>query len=435
MSAQVFYAGERTLSGTIAMPPSKSMAHRALICGFLSNSRCTVKQIELSEDIMATMAVIKALGGQLHYDEKARSVHFLKRLSVRTARTADCSESGSTLRFLVPIAAAMGIQAVFTGRGRLPDRPIDILRTLLTEHGVRVSEAIGLPLKINGQLKGGRYELAGNVSSQFISGLLFALPLLHEDSEIRLTTNLESEGYVKMTIAVLEAFGVRIEEVDNGYRIKGQQVYQAEEYTVEGDWSQAPFFLTMAAAGGAGITLTGLNLNSVQGDAQCIELYRRFGLKIDGKEDRLNAVNPTAAQPFGGLTGTTVDAAQIPDMVPALAICGMMAQGRTIITNAARLRIKESDRLAAIADAIRCIGGVAEERADGLVIHGREAVRGGMAKGMNDHRIVMALAAASAKSRNGITVTDAYCINKSYPNFYADYQMLGGIADVIDMGT
>lgn len=396
------------LSGKILVPPSKSAAHRAVICSALAGSPVTFLEEEiLSNDIFVTTRAMEQLmayrGGTL---------------------TIDCGESGSTLRFLIPVAAALGITAEFVGHGRLPERPIGIYLDTLPRHGVTCKTSGGLPLTVSGQLTPGVYELPGNVSSQFITGLLLALPLLNGDSDLILTTELESAGYVDMTVSILNDFGVTIEKTENGWHIPGNQSYHPCEYRVERDWSQAAFFLAAGALGGK-IELEGLNPNSCQGDRAAEQLFREFGANVRW-QDSVLTVSPNQ------LNGIEIDAAQIPDLVPVLAATAALCKGRTRIFNAQRLKIKESDRLAAMADGITRLGGKVQQTDDGLVIDGVETLHGGEVNGYNDHRIVMAFAIAALKADGCVSITDAHSIRKSYPDFFIDYNRLGGKANVVD---
>lgn len=426
--AEVTYRPAK-IAGSVQIPPSKSAAHRALISAALCETPCTVSPIDTSADMHATLNGIRAMGKNAEF---ADGIVHIEPGEPEAAPTVDCGESGSTLRFLIPIFAALGITATFVGHGRLPERPIGVYTELLPQHGVQVETAGGLPLKISGKLKSGDFCLPGNISSQFITGLLFALPLLEGDSTITLTTELESKGYIDLTVQVLGGFGIEIFETATGWAVPGGQKYKAEKCTVEGDWSQAAFFLSMAAVGGGPVELHGLSMDSLQGDKTCVELWRKFGLTITEKNGVLTAENPNVSEPFRGLKGISIDAAQIPDMVPALSVTAAFAEGETVIYNAARLRIKESDRLSAMEEALNSLGAEVIAKPDGLVIRGKEHLAGGRADGRNDHRIVMALAAAGCDCT--VTVTDAQSIRKSYPGFYRDLTAIGGIPDVIDMG-
>ena len=422
------------LKGILQIPPSKSAAHRAVLCAALSQGNCEIGNLELSDDLTATVNAVKALGGIVSYDKKRKTLLVQSAdLGGETAEI-DCLESGSTLRFMIPVAAALGVKTTFYGKGRLPQRPLGIYQKLLPEHGVLLQTEGGLPLKMEGKLHAVSYTLPGNVSSQFVTGLLLALPLLEGDSEIVLSSELESKGYVDLTISILADFGVSVIETATGWHIPGGQKYCARRYMVEGDWSQAAFFLCLAALGGGKIQIAGLLESSHQGDRACVSLFERFGLQLAFEDGVLKAWNPNAKQPFGGLKGFAIDVAQIPDMVPALTVCACAAEGETKIYHAERLRLKESDRLAAMAAAMNALGGRVTETEDGLMIKGVPYFSGGRAEGRNDHRIVMALAAAACRSSKEVCVTDAWSVRKSYPGFFEDLRKLGGIADVIDVG-
>lgn len=433
--AQVKYGGTFS-GGQIEIPPSKSAAHRQVLCGALSRGRCVLSPIDFSQDIQATIGAVQALGVKTAYDPETRTLTLDATGLGEGGGEIDCGESGSTLRFLIPIAAALGVQARFVGRGRLPSRPLGIYGELLPAHGVAFHTQGGLPLEISGTLQGGIFALPGNVSSQFVTGLLLALPLLEGESRIVLTSPLESKGYVEMTLSVLREFGIQVWETEDGWRVPGRQVYRPHDGQVEGDWSQAAFFLCMAALSplGAPVEIRGLRKDSLQGDKACVELFRTFGLDIQWEGFLLRASNPKGGEPFGGLEGFVIDASQIPDMVPALAVCGAVSHGETRIVNAQRLRLKESDRLAAMADALNGLGGQVEVTEDGLKIQGVPQLAGGLAQGQNDHRVVMALAAASLRSKDPVVVTDAQSIRKSYPKFFQDFIQLGGSAHVFDLG-
>ncbi|MFI3325293.1 MAG: 3-phosphoshikimate 1-carboxyvinyltransferase [Clostridia bacterium] len=409
--------------GSITLPPSKSVAHRAMICAALAQGNCTVFNIDSSNDMLATMNFIKAMGKDFNYDPKTK---VLKISSGTTSQitSVDCIESGSTLRFIIPIMAALGINTTFTGSGRLPKRPIGVYTEILK--GVN-TKGVGLPFCINGQLQSGEFKLRGDISSQFITGLLFALPLLKGDSKIILTTELQSESYVDITLDVMKSFGVTATRTDYGYKVKGNQTYKTVNYTVEGDWSQAAFFIAMGAFSKNPIKLKGLKLDSKQGDKKCTEVFGNMNIKVNFADDEL-IINK------GELKAITVNVGDIPDMVPALACVMALANGTSEITNAKRLRIKESDRLSAISNALNSLGANVTELEDGLIIKGTNKLIGGFVDGCNDHRIVMAMACLRENCLNNIEVTDSHSINKSYPDFYKDYIKLGGELNGIDMG-
>ena len=368
-------------SGIIKVPQSKSIAHRVLICAALSNYN-NILDIDLSQDISATIEALKVLktGGDI----------------------INCGESASTLRFIMPVAAALGASVIFTGEGRLTERP-NIYPEIL-----RIK---------NGRLQSGKYYIPGNISSQFISGLLFALPIIDGDSEIILTSPAESEPYVNMTVQVLSEFGVNIIKDKTGYKIKGGQEYKYTDYKIEGDYSQGAFFACMAAINGD-IKICGLSAVSLQGDSKIIEILRGFGAAVDFDGDILHAVK------CGDLQGIKIDAAQIPDIVPVLAVVAAYARGESMIYNAGRLRLKESDRIHAVYELLTGIGADVCEMRDGLIIKGGNKLRGGRVKSFGDHRIAMSAAVAAVGTESGIIIDDMACMNKSYPGFLKDFEGL-----------
>lgn len=389
------------LKGEVLIPPSKSAAHRALVCSFLAG-RGTVEPIIDSNDMHAMLQVIDALKNG---DD-----------------TADCIESGNTLRFMIPVAAALGRTVTFTGSGRLPQRPIGDYLRLLPEHNVKCTSDGALPLKIEGQLTSGIFEIAGNISSQYITGLLLALPILDGDSEIVLTSQLQSKPYVDMTIKVMSDFGVTVEETERGYYVKGNQTYIKRDYTVESDWSQAAFFLSAGAINGD-VTLKGLDINSPQGDKEIVNILKRFGADIEIGNDYIRARKSE-------LKGIEIDVTDIPDTVPALAVTACFAKGTTVIKGGERLRLKESDRIESVVTNLKRLGINVIEKNDGMIITGG-AVKGAELLGFNDHRIPMAFSVAALMADGKTVITDAHSINKTYPTFFEDYNSIGGKANVI----
>ena len=406
-----------TPNGTISAPPSKSDVHRAVICAALSGGVCTISPVALSEDVKATIGCVEALGAKTALKDKVLTVDGREIFKNKEAEL-DCRESGSTLRFLIPVAAAGGVSAVFTGAGRLPERPIGVYTDALPEKGVTCQTEGGLPLQISGKLQSGVFKIPGNVSSQFITGLLFALPLLDGDSDIVLTSPIQSAGYINMTIRTMSKFGIEVDMTDKGWHVRGKQRYIPTDYTTDGDWSQAAFFLVAGAVGGE-VTVQGANIDSSQGDRRIAALLREFGAEViqDGGSITVKKAPMRAIE---------ISAAQIPDLVPVLAVCACFAEGITKITDAERLRIKESDRLKTTAALLNSLGGKVNELPDGLEITGVKQLKGAAVDGCNDHRIVMSAAVCAAGCEGGITCTDAWSVNKSYPDFYNDYAKIGG---------
>ena len=389
------------LHGTVRVPSSKSAGHRALICAFLSGCS-TVNGIDSSQDILATQNALAALQNG--------------------DRTVDCHESGSTLRFMIPLAAALGRTVTFVGSGKLPQRPIDEYLRLLPAHGVTCRYNGSLPLTVSGQLQSGVFSVRGDVSSQYITGLLLALPLLDGDSEIRLTTALLSAPYVDMTVKVMRDFGVTVNRTENGFFVKGKQTYQPCAYTVEGDWSQAAFFMAAGALHGP-VHVTGLDWHSTQGDREIATILKRFGAALTVTEDGVTVSKAP-------LHGITVDVSNIPDTAPTVAVLGALASGTTVITGGERLRIKESDRIACVVNNLKKAGIQAQETPDGMIIKGGLPSSADL-EGYNDHRIVMAMSVLALAATGRTQISEADSIRKSYPDFFNDYNSLGGKADVI----
>ena len=413
-----------TPNGTITAPPSKSDVHRAIICAALSKGKSVISPVALSNDIKATIGCVEALGAKASIENNVLTIDGTDMFKNKTA-LLDCGESGSTLRFFIPVAAAGGVNATFVGSGRLPQRPIGIFTDALPKAGVNCKTGGGLPFEISGQLQSGRFEIPGNVSSQFITGLLFALPLLEGDSDIVLTSPIESVGYINMTIYTMSKFGVKIETTDYGWYIKGSQSYTPSDYTTDGDWSQAAFFMVSGAIGES-VTVNGVNRDSAQGDKKIAEILAQFGAEVIQTDTSVTVKSKK-------MHSIKIDASQIPDLVPVLAVCATFAEGTTKIINAERLRIKECDRLKASADLINALGGRVKELADGLEITGVDKLNGGTVDGCNDHRIVMSAGVCAANAEDDIESTFAFSINKSYPDFYIDYNSIGGKANVLDL--
>lgn len=406
-----------SLCGTVTAPPSKSVGHRSIICAALSGTPVTVYNCGESEDMTATVSSVKALGATVERDGKTLKITPAKRNT--EGAVLDCHESGSTARFMIPVAAALGVKnATFTGSGRLPERPFGIIAEALRKNGVECSSD-KLPMTVSGQLKSGVFEIPGNVSSQYISGLLLGLSVVEGKSEIILTSPLESAAYVDITLSELAAFGADIKSIDNGYIINGKPSLTATERTVEGDWSQAAFFLC-AGALSDGITVTGLDPQSLQGDREIVELLRRFGARVTASGNSVTVSR-------GELKGIEIDASQIPDLVPVLAVTAALAKGKTVIKNAERLRIKESDRLKETVLRLKSFGINAYETPDGMVIEGG-APKAAEITSANDHRIVMAFSILAANAEGVSAIDGCEAINKSYPKFFEDLKLLGGDA-------
>lgn len=393
------------LSGTVTPPSSKSQAHRLILGAALAKGESLISQVTDSQDISATLRCMEGLGAKYRWPEE----HTLKitGLSGEAAPggVLDCGESGSTLRFLIPVALAVAGEGVFRGHGRLMQRPQRPYFEMFDEKGIAYNLQ-GDTLTVKGKLSPGVYRLPGDVSSQFITGLLYALPLLEGGSEIRLTTPLESSGYVDMTLEALRHFGISVTPTETGWHVPGGQTYRPKDARAEADWSQTGFFL--AAKGmGSDLYIQGLKEHSAQGDR-------------------------IAADYFGRLNGpgtVTLDVSGCPDLVPPLAARAALRPGfETRIVGAARLRIKESDRLASVTAVLNALGADVREGADSLTIMGKEALHGGVTvDSWNDHRIAMMAAVAATRCEKPVTILGADSVKKSYPTFWTEYRRLGGM--------
>ncbi|WP_238948952.1 3-phosphoshikimate 1-carboxyvinyltransferase [Clostridium sp. YIM B02569] len=424
------------LSGEVKIPPSKSMAHRAVICAALGDGVSKVTNIDYSDDIIATIEAMSALGAKITKKEDYLEVYGINSQenieanSVKRDRTIDCNESGSTLRFLVPIAALFEGVNRFVGRGNLGKRPLDTYYKIFDKQGIKYSYKEGiLDLKTEGKLKAGEFKMEGNISSQFITGLLFTLPLLDGDSKIIITTEMESKGYIDLTLRAIKDFGVEI--TNNNYEefiIKGNQIYKSIDYRVEGDYSQAAFFFCADALSND-VVLNDLKLDSLQGDKEVIDILERMGLKLNGKNNGLiGNIND-------GLKATVIDGSQCPDIIPVVSLVAALSEGTTEIINAGRLRIKECDRLAAVTSELNKLGAKIIEKEEGLIIEGVKELKGNVEVWSHkDHRIAMTMAIASTMCKEPIILKDYECVSKSYPQFWDDFKNLGGVFDEWNVG-
>lgn len=408
--------GART--GEVHIPASKSQAHRMLLCAAMGENEVTLRCRGLSKDILATVACLKALGASV--DAEGEVLH-LRPVSAPPPRLCllPCGESGSTLRFLLPLVGALGASAVFEREGRLPERPIEPLGRELCRNGMDI-RSDGARLSCSGQLRPGAFSLPGNISSQYISALLMTLPLLEGESTLHMEGALESAAYVAMTEEVLRLGGVRTEKTGAGYRIPGgQRCRFAPELSVEGDYSNAAFFLCAGALSERGIRVTGLDPQSRQGDRAIVPLLEEMGAQV--ASDGSSVTVKRAA-----LHGITIDASPIPDLIPVLSVVAAAASGETRVIHAQRLRLKESDRLHSTTQMLRALGAEAEELPDGLVIRGGRTLAGGTVDACGDHRIAMSAAVAGGICRGAVTICGSECVQKSYPDFWTDFQQLKG---------
>ena len=404
-------------AGTLAAPPSKSMAHRAVLCAALADGESRLTGLAHSQDIDATLAAAAALGAQVEAGEGWARIAGAAPLQAPAA-PVDCCESGSTLRFLIPLAALTGRPVAFTGRGRLMQRPQSVYQELFASQGLRFEQE-GDTLTVAGPLRPGCFSLAGDVSSQFISGLLFALPLLDGDSRLCLKPPVESRSYIEMTRAAQSRFGVASAWLDEyTLAVPGGQAYRPRDMAIEGDWSQAAFPAALGVLAGD-VTVTGLEPGTLQGDAVILDILRRCG-------GRAEAVPGGVRFQKSALHGTKIDLADCPDLGPILMALGLLCEGETVITNAGRLRLKESDRIAAMEQELRKLGGQIESDG-GTVTVRRSALHApaGPLWGHNDHRVVMSLTVLAAAAGLPVQIDGAEAVAKSWPGFFAAVRQLG----------
>ena len=408
--------GPRT--GGVSVPCSKSQTHRLLIVAALGDRPVHVLCEGISRDIEATAVCLRALGAPVTSTRNGFCVEPITS-SVAGEALLPCGESGSTLRFLLPVAGALGIRAVFRREGRLPERPLSPLDRELEAHGMTIMED-GSLLRCEGRLTAGDYTLPGNVSSQYVSGLMMTLPWLEGESTLTVTGAVESEGYITVTERVLAMAGAEVSKTKTGYAFPGSRRYALPgTVRAESDWSSAAFFLCMGALSRQGVTAAGLNPDSPQGDRAVLDVLARMGADVRWTENGVHVRR-------GELRGTLIDAAQVPDLIPALSAAAALAEGQTRIINASRLRLKESDRLESTAAMLRALGGSVEEQPDGLVITGQGELEGGSVDPQGDHRIAMAAAVAAFGCTGDVTVSGADCVAKSYPGFWEDFAALKG---------
>ena len=404
-------------SGVLAAPPSKSMAHRAVLCAALADGESRLTGLAHSQDIDATLAAAAALGAQVEAGESWARIAGAAPLQAPAA-PVDCCESGSTLRFLIPLAALTGRPVAFTGRGRLMQRPQSVYQELFASQGLRFEQERDT-LTVAGPLRPGCFSLAGDVSSQFISGLLFALPLLDGDSRLCLKPPVESRSYIEMTRAAQSRFGVASAWLDEyTLAVPGGQAYRPRDMAIEGDWSQAAFPAALGVLAGD-VTVTGLEPGTLQGDAVILDILRRCG-------GRAEAVPGGVRFQKSALHGTKIDLADCPDLGPILMALGLLCEGETVIANAGRLRLKESDRIAAMEQELRKLGGRIESDG-GTVTVRRSALHApaGPLWGHNDHRVVMSLTVLTAAAGLPVQIDGAEAVAKSWPGFFAAVRQLG----------
>ena len=397
------------LRGSIAAIPSKSEAHRLLICAALADAPTRIPLSASSQDIDATIRCLNAMGADIALEGGELRVMPIAHPPAHCE--ADCGERGSTLRFLLPVAGALGIEVDFRMHGRLPERPIAPLDRELTRGGCVLTRSERDVLRISGRLTPGAYELPGDVSSQYITGMLLALTLLEGESSLSITRKLESASYIGITRRCMASFGANPLPTDSGYRIPGLGRYISPgRMEIGGDWSNAAFWLCASELPNCAVEVTGLDPDSAQGDRRIVSALAELR-SSEGE--------------------CVLDAGDIPDLVPTIAACACAAGRALCVTHAERLRIKESDRIATVRQALNALGGDVSETPDGLIVHRRKPT-GGEVDAAGDHRIAMMAAVASAGCTREVVIHGAEAVNKSYPGFWRDFASLGGRVELTE---
>lgn len=416
-----------TLSGGVKVPPSKSLAHRAIICAALARGKSVITNIEYSKDIQATIGAMKSLGTMIFEHEDYLEIDGTTTF-MKNQCEINCFESGSTLRFMVPIALICENNLHFIGEGRLGKRPLQVYYDIFEKQGISyLYRENVLDLYVRGRMHGGEFAIPGDVSSQFFSGLLFALPLMDEYSRIVVTSPMQSKGYIDLTLQMLEKFGIQIENHDyQEFIIRGGQQYCPCDYHVEADFSQAAFFLVAGALHNQ-VDLQDLNIDSYQGDKVVIDLLQQMGCQFERtvSGDRMICDH---------LKAIHIDGSQCPDIIPIMALACALSSGTSYINNIGRLRIKECDRLSATVEVINQLGGQAYEKEDAMEIYGVKKLQGGHVSSYHDHRMAMMEAIASTVCSRPVIIDDEQCVEKSYPRFWNDFQQLGGVIDECELG-
>ena len=407
----------KKLKGDVVVPPSKSLSHRAIIAASLAKGKSIIKNVLYSKDIIATIGAMRALGANIIEHDNYLEIYGSK--TKRVNKIIDANESGSTIRFMIPIALTVDEEVTFVGKNNLVKRPLDTFFEIFDEQNIKYERKEDyLPLHVYNGLKSGTFKIRGDISSQFITGLLYALPLLNGDSKIIITTNLESKGYIDLTLDILNKFGINI--INNDYKefiVKGNQEYKPLDYEIEGDYSQSAFFL-IADLLGSDINLYSMNENSLQGDKKILEDIKAFNGNAYFKNGVLKASKALT-------NGALIDFSQSPDLGPILTVLASISKGTSNFINAERLRIKECDRISCVKEELSKLGAKIEELKDGMIIKGVDSLSGGILDSHNDHRLAMSFAMLSTIALGEITILGAECVQKSYPNFWEVFESLG----------
>lgn len=424
------------LHGVVRVPSSKSVGHRLLICAALADGESKIYDLSMSKDIKATMLALQAIGATFTLEKDEHDISFWQ---VRGISHSDgnkinisdenfqkeiiinCGESGSTLRFMIPVALTVADNLCFEGKGRLVERPINEFFPIFEKNQIQMVYDGKLPLKLKGKLKAGNYSISGKISSQYTTGLLLAAPLWGSQSEINICGDMESKGYIDLTLESMRLFGVNVfRDTWKRFELRANQCYLPTTVCVEGDFSQAAFWIVAGLIGKEHIKITGLNKSSVQGDRVILDFVTQMNGRLLWEDGNL-LVYPSQT------VGMIIDASQCPDLIPVMCVLAALSEGETRVVNGKRLRLKESDRICATVTELKKLGATIEETEDGMIVQGNETFIGGCkVEGWNDHRIVMAMAIASTRCELPIEINGCEAIEKSYPDFFKDFKELGG---------
>ncbi len=405
----------REAKGSVNIPSSKSYAHRALIALSLSKGKGTVYNVDLSADIMATLKCLEDLGVDFFVKEKDVIIDATC-FGQRRDRVLKPDESGSTLRFFIPITLLFDEVYEIRGSTSLLQRPLTVYEEMFKDLDIMIYRDSLESIVLKGKLEPGSFTLRGDISSQFVSGMLFVLPLLNGDSTLTVTGDFQSQSYVEMTVKVMEDFGVSVSREGNTYFVSGNQVYVPRDYAVEGDYSQAAFFFAAGAIAGH-TEVTGLNHASIQGDMEILKILEKMGAKVQMTENGYEVERSE-------IRALDIDISNTPDLAPILGVLLSLSDGTGKLLNCDRLKFKESDRVQSTIELIRSLGGEAREEGDAIVIDGRESLRGGYVHAYNDHRIVMAAAVASLRCTEPVKIEGFEAVKKSYPEFFSDFEKI-----------
>lgn len=418
MNRTVTFTGKFSDDACVNIPSSKSYVHRMAICAALAEGKSVISNVNFSNDITATLNCLKTLGCGVETGKNEIRINggrFLK-----SCNTYDCSESASTLRFMIPIVLAVAGGGRFIGSDTLLRRPLDAYFKLFSENGIKYEYEKGRFFSAEGSFTKNEYSLEGDASSQFVTGMLLALAYTGGEKRLNITDRLSSAPYVDITREVMAQFGVDVEFDGNGFTVCGANGFIPQNATAQGDYSQSAFFIAAALNGGK-ITLKNLSANTAQGDSVIVELVEKMGGRLEKNDSEITAFK-SKLHSLG-----TIDAADFPDIVPPLALICTQCTGDTVITNVNRLKIKESDRLLAVENLLNTLGAEVKTDDNNIYIKGEAMLHGGTVSAVNDHRIAMTAAAASVIADGSVTIEDSESVKKSYPNFFDDFQLLGGV--------